>query len=217
MYGAIGRGKEYWGEQSDDFQSNLFYDDTLKYLEKVAREYQPILQILQTIQNRERDAQDLSSHYSLTEDDDPDPTFGYSYTLENQLKQERQENGEDTEWANRLRAAIGWRENSDEIKKLEEELQEARNAMYHARKGASDEERETYTQNRQKSFEAENSLNFTKRHAIEKYTGQSWHNDYYDFRCDFETFLSDIVFDREYGLENTYILMNKSRNLSKNI
>ena len=42
MYGAIGRSiwnKEYWGEQSDDFQSNLFSDDTLKNLEKVAREH----------------------------------------------------------------------------------------------------------------------------------------------------------------------------------
>ena len=202
MYGAIGHSiwnKEYWGEQSDDFQSNLFYDDTLKDLEKVAREHQPILQ---TIQNRERDAQDLSSHYSLTEDDDPDSTFGYSYTLENQLKQECQENGEDTEWANRLRAAIGWRENSDEIKKLKEELQEARNAMYHARKGASDEERKTYTQNRQKSFEAENSLKFTKQHAIEKYTEQSWHKDYYDFTSDFETFLSDIAFHRRFFRSN---------------
>lgn len=86
MYGAIGRSiwnKEYWGEQSDDFQSDRFYDDTLKYLEQVAREHHPILQ---TIRERERDAQDLSSHYSLTEDDDPDSTFGYSYTLELQKR-----------------------------------------------------------------------------------------------------------------------------------
>ena len=110
MYGAI--GGSIWGEQSDDFLSHQFYDDTLKDLEKVVREHHPILQ---TIQNRERDAQDLSSRYSLTEDDDPDYTFGHSYTLENQLKKECQENGEDTEWANRLRTAIGWRENSDEI------------------------------------------------------------------------------------------------------
>ena len=204
MYGAIGHSiwnKEYWGEQSDDFQSDLFYDDTLKDLKKVAREHHPILQ---TIQNRERNAQDLSSHYSLTENDDPDSTFGYSYTLEDQLKRECQENGEDTEWANRLRAAIGWRENSDEIKKLQEELQEARNAMYRARKGESDEEKETYTQNRQKSFEAENSLNFAKQHAIEKYTEQSWHKDYYDFRSDFETFLSDIAFNRKWFREHLY-------------
>ncbi len=203
MYGAIGRGiwnKEYWGEQSDDFQSNLFYNDTLKDLEKVARGHHPILQ---TIQNRERDAQDLSSRYSLTEDDDPDYTFGHSYTLEF-IKRTCQENGADNEGANRLWAAIGWRENSDEIKKLEEELRETRNAMYRARKGESDEERETYTQNRQKSFEAENSLKSTKRHAIEKYTEWSWHKDYYDFRSDFETFLSDIVFHRRYLREQLY-------------
>ena len=205
MYGAIGRSiwnKEYWGEQSDDFQSNLFSDNTLKNLEKVAREHHPILQ---TIQERERDAEQLYSYYPLKEgDDDPDPTFGYSRTLEHQLKQECQENGEDTEWANRLRAAIGWRENSDEIKKLEEELQEARNAMYHAQQGKSDEERETYTLNRQKSYEAERSLKFTKQGAIQKYTPWSWHKNYYDFTSDFETFLSDIVFHRRTFREQLY-------------
>ena len=74
--------------------------------------------------------------------------------------------------------------------------------MYHARKGESDEERETYTQNRQKLFEAENSLNFTKQHAIEKYTDRSWHKDYYDFTSDFETFLSDIAFHRQLFRSN---------------
>ena len=175
MYGKIGHTKD-WDEQSDDFRSNLFYHDTLKELQEVAREHHPILQ---TIQNRERDAQNLSS--------------SNPYTLENQLKTECQENGEDTEWANRLRAAIGWRENADEIKKLQEELQEARNAMYRARKGESDEEKETYTQNRYKSLEAERSLESTKRHAIEEYTEWSWRKDYYDFRSDFENFLSDIA------------------------
>ena len=87
-------------------------------------------------------------------------------------------------------------------KKLEEELQEARSAMYRARKGESDEERETYTQNRQKSFKVENSLKFTKQHAIEKYTEQSWHKDYYDFTSDFETFLSDIAFHRQWFRTN---------------
>lgn len=39
MYGEI-TGSE-WGKQSDEFRSDEFRDDTLKYLERIARESQP--------------------------------------------------------------------------------------------------------------------------------------------------------------------------------
>ncbi len=200
MYGAI--GGSIWGEQSDDFQSNLFYDDTLKDLKKVASEHYPALR---RIRERERDAEQLYLSNPLKEgDDDYEP--GYTITLEHRLQQGEEANllkkNETGAYTENLREAIGWREKSDEIKKLEEELQEARNAMYRARKGKTDEERETYNQNRTKAYEAEQSLEDAKEWALTRYTNRTQKD--YNLRSDFENFLSDIAWNRRWFRERLY-------------
>lgn len=66
MYGAI-TGSE-WGEQSD-FSSDKFYDNTLEYLERVAREYHSILD---RIRSREWSVERLAENYPASEADVPE-------------------------------------------------------------------------------------------------------------------------------------------------
>ena len=177
-----------WG-LNDKFLSDKFYDDTFESLTRVARENHPIFQ---RIQRREREVKILSKE-PLNEEDDRSL---FVPTLEERLKQEPWR----MEKARRLYAAIQWKEKSDEIETLQKQLDKARGAMNRARRGESDEEKTAYYENSQKSFNAKLELERIKE-TIVKYAGCDYD---YQFRSDFENFLSDIVWARLHLRESLY-------------
>ena len=197
MYGPIS-GSE-WGEQSDNFRSDKFRDDTLEYLERTARENNPILQ---RIRRREWDVEWLAKNNPAREEDileeDRSP---FNTTLADMLKKAVKENGADSEYAQKLRAAMNWKENFDEIEKLREELWAAKKVKGGSKWWKNDEEKGLYYQNRQKVFETENSLEWAIRGTMTRDEWGSWYEDWdedYDFRKEFESFLGDITFARRH-------------------
>ena len=204
MYGAI-FGSE-WGEQSDNFRSDKFHDDTLEYLEKTARENNPILQ---RIRRREWDVERLAKDYPAREEnileDDRSP---FNRTLENMLKKAVEENEADSEYAQKLRAAMNWQENFDEIEKLREELWAAKKVKADSKWWKNDEEKGLYHQNRQKVFETENSLEWAIKKTIASDEFGNWYEDWdkdYDFREEYETFLSNITSARKHFREELFL------------
>ena len=147
MYGPIGKGnfgerEKGWGEQSE-FSSDEFHEDTLKDLERFARDNHPILD---RIRRREWEVERLAKDYPAREEDIPEedriPPHAkgfnavsktlklgyyspYNKSLESMLEKECEEKGEDSERAQVLRAAMNWKENADEIKRLKDEYNEA--------------------------------------------------------------------------------------------
>ena len=197
MYGAIS-GSE-WGKQSDDFWSDKFYDKTLEYLERIARENHPILE---RIRRREWDVKQLVKDYPAREEDIPeeDRSNIKQLTLADMLKKECEENGPDSQWAQKLRAAMNWRENSDEIETLREELLASEKAKRDLKFAKTDEEKGRYSVNRTKVFEAENSLEWVIKKTVATDEWGTWYEDWdkdYDFRKDFEEFLSNITSARQ--------------------
>lgn len=223
MYsGPIGEGiwgrERGWCDQSE-FNSDKFYEDTLESLEQIVRENHPILE---RIRSRESDVKRLAENYPAREEDIPEedrtpPDAGkglnalartfklgyyspYNKSLESMLEKECEENGEDSERAQELRAAINWKENADEIKRLKDEYNEAYNAYFAVRYPKTEEEKRLYNLNREKVTEAESSLRREIQKAVARDRWGDWYEDWdkdYDFRRDFEGFLSDIVRARQ--------------------
>ena len=196
MYGAI-TGSE-WGKQSDSFSSDKFHDDTLEYLERIACENHPILE---RIRRREWDVEQLAKDYPARAEDVPEedrrPTM---ITLADSLKEEYEENGDNSEWAQKLHVAINWKENSDEIETLREELLDAEKAKSDLRWPKTDKEKGLYYQNRQKDRQKVSSLRWAIRRTIAQDEYGNWPEDWnkdYDFREEFEAFLSNITSARQ--------------------
>lgn len=196
MYGEIsGSG---WGEQSE-FSSEKFRDDTLDSLEKIARDNHPILD---RIRRREWDVERLAENYPAREEDIPeeDRIPPHNKSLESMLKKECEENGEDSERAQELRAAMNWKGNANEIKRLKDEYNEAYKAYSAVRYPKTEEETQLYNLNRQKYFSAKSELRWDIQRAVARDEWGEWYEDWnkdYDFRRDFENFLSDIVSARQ--------------------
>ena len=146
------------------------------------------------------------------------------------LEKECEENGEDNERAQELRAAINWKENADEIKRLKDEYNGTCKAYSAVRYPTTEEEKRLYNLNRQKVGEVKSALRCKIERAMTQYK-VDWHKDYnfrcqlyyedwdkdYDFRGDFEEFLSEIAsahqeFREElspYSVENIRELVQK--------
>lgn len=136
------------------------------------------------------------------------------------LKEAREKNEPDCEYIQKLQAAINWKENADEIKRLKDEYNEAYKAYSAVRYPKTEEEVGLYNLNRQKVGEAERSLRWVIQGAVARDEWGVWYEDWdkdYDFRKDFEEFLSDIVSARQnfraelspYSVENIRELVQK--------
>lgn len=182
MYGKIsGSG---WGEQSE-FRSHKFYDDTLDSLEKIARENHPILC---RIRRHEWDVEGLAADF-----------LANNKSLESMLEKECEENGEDSKRAQELRTKMNRLESANEIKRLRDEYNEASKAYSAVRYPKTEEEEQLYCLNRQKHFSAVHALRSAIKSAVARHEW-GWYEDWdkdYDFRDDFEAFLSDIVSARQ--------------------
>ncbi len=195
MYGKI-EGSE-WGKQSDVVQSDKFRDGTFEDLKRIAYVNHPILD---TIQIREWDVEHLlaNEHPARTEDV-PEDRRPITVTLAGWLEEECEENGADSEWAQKLRASMNWKENSDKIEKLRDEIKTLRQELRAAKESLvgvgtpeTDKEKELYSVNRAEVFKAEEALKSTIEWTVTKdECGFDWHDDY-RFRDNFEAFLSDI-------------------------
>ncbi len=201
MYGPIS-GSE-WGKQSDtlyNFESDKFYDKTFEYLQETARENP----ILTRIKKREDNVKWYAETFAAKKTDVEEYRSSHA-TLEGRLEKEYEEKGRNSEHAKELQAAMNWRENSDEIEMLREELLTAEKAKRDLEWAKSDKEKGLYSANRTKAFEAMASLRWTIRRTIAQDEYGNWHKDWdedYEFREEFESFLGDITYGRRCLREN---------------
>lgn len=211
MYGQIGYDdfglhKGGWGEvpNSFSFRSQRFYDDTLEHLKRIASENNSVLK---KIRNREWDVERLAENTDAVK-------------LGEMLKEEREENEPNSEWTQKVIAAITWQRNADEIKKLRGELNDAQHKKSELKFAKTEEEENLYSVYRTKVYEAENALEWTIRKTVASDTEWSWHQEWdkdYDFREDFESFLSEIASARQnfrgepspYSIDNVRDVVQK--------
>ncbi len=189
MYGQIGYGSGQggWGEDpyGFSFRSQSFYDNTLEYLKRIASENNSILK---KIRNREWDVERLAENTDAVK-------------LGEMLREAREENEPNSEWTQKVIAAITWQRNADEIKKLRGELNDAQHKKRELKFPKTEEEENLYRVYRTKVYEAENALEWTIRKTVASDdTEWSWHQEWnkdYDFRDDFESFLSEFARARQ--------------------
>ena len=112
------------------------------------------------------------------------------------LKKAREENEPNSEWTQKVVAAITWQRNADEIKKLRGELNDAQHKKRELKFPKTKEEENLYSVYKEKEYEAEHALEWTIRKTVASDTEWGWHQVWdkdYDFREDFESFLSEIA------------------------
>ena len=164
---------------------------TEEQLKSIVQENHPILL---RIRDRERKIEQLSEHY---------PTAKLSSCLEEAIG----EHGYDSEQAQEYQAAINWQKNADEIKKFQKEYSDLHYSLFcsefpfSVHRKPTEEEMRSYNLKRQKYFSAESSLRWAIQSAVTKQDRwdvwyHNWNKDY-DFRNDFEQFLSDITSARQ--------------------
>ncbi len=209
MYGQI--DVDEWGfiprkyrkyDAEEDCRSDWLRLKTDEHLKSVAQENHPILL---RIRDRERKIERLVSNYLASEEDVSEeerrPTM---VTLSSLLKEAIEEHGYDSEQVQEYQAAINWQENTDEIKKLQNEYSNLHHSLFSwasefrwlVYRKPTEEEIRSYNLKREKYFSTERSLRWTIQSAVAKREWNEWYEKWdkdYDFRTDFEEFLSDIT------------------------
>ena len=192
--------REYDAEEN--CRSDWFRLKTDEHLNSVAQENHPILL---RIRDREREIERLASIPASQEDVPEEERRPTMLTLNSLLKEAIEEQGHDSEQVQKYKAAINWQENADEIKKLQEEY----SGLYHSlffrpfefhwsamHWQPTEEEIRSYNLKRQKYISAKNSLRWTIESAVANPQWGKWYEKWdkdYNFREDFEVFLSDIT------------------------
>ncbi len=212
MYGQI--DLEEWGfiprkyreyDAAKDCRSEWLKDKTVERLKSVAQENHPILL---RIRDREREIERLASSLPASEEDIPEEERRPALVTLSSLRREAiEEHGHDSEQAQKYQAAINWQENADEIKKLQKEYSVLHHSLFSwgsefrwsVYQKPTEEEIRSYNLKRQEYFSAESALRWAIQSAVTKGMWGEWYEKWdkdYDFRTDFEEFLSDITFAR---------------------
>lgn len=196
-----------WGESTNESESRKRRNQNFELLRKSIREHHPILK---EIKDRENEVEKLARHFPAKESDIPEeelleleearPLIG-NYrpsTLERMLQEICEKQGEQTERAKILRAAIAWSEKRDEIDKLKQEAQAVLHPPY------SKKDPRDYTE----EYQARSSLERTIRDIMvygdghQIFTCNDDLDKDYAFRENFENFLDDITSERCYIRED---------------
>lgn len=179
-----------WGEPTDESESRKRQNRTFEYLRKEAREHYPILK---KIKEREYEVERLVENFIAREVDvseDEHPWIRPS-TLESLYEKICEEQGDQTERAKILRAAIAWSEKRKGIDELKKKTGKFGKFLPYSTYPAFHKiDPHDYTE----KYEARSSLEWAIRDVMTKYN-DDWEKDY-EFREEFENFLNILASER---------------------